>query len=627
MAQTPLLHKCALDQNPLVSAESETSPPAETTPLSTLSRATSILSEVFGFREFRAGQEAVIDQALNGKNALVLMPTGGGKSLCYQVPALLLDGITVVVSPLLSLIKDQIDSLAATGVSAECINSTQTPEQQRLAVQRLNTGNSKLLYVSPEKLMQLPFLESLRYMQIGLFAIDEAHCVSHWGHDFRPEYRQLGCLRQYFPETPIMALTATADIATRSDILQQLQVHDAFVWKGSFDRPNIRYLLTQKYKPIQQLLKYIAQQDGSGIVYCNSRNKVDQLTEQLCRQGVKAIGYHAGKDADEREWAQQQFLQDRVEVIIATVAFGMGINKPNVRYVVHYDLPRSIESYYQETGRAGRDGMPAEALLLFDEKAVARNRDWIAQSENTARREVELNKFQALVAFAEAQTCRRQILLNYFSEFSDTQCGNCDICLDPPKRFNGTEEAQKVLSTILRVQQTTPAGAIISILRGKRLKEMPLQWLALSVHGIGKSQSDVYWWNIIYQLIHQGIVRQDVTQNLALKLTEAARPVLKGQYILTLAVPRLNLSWNRQQQSEKANYDRKLFALLKNLRRRIAEEEEIPPYVVFNDATLAEMAQWQPTTDNEMLQINGVGTTKLQRFGGEFMALIREHGG
>lgn len=584
-----------------------------------------ILGSFFGYRDFRDGQEEIIAQTLAGSDTLVLMPTGGGKSLCYQIPALLLDGITVVVSPLLSLIRDQIDALAAMGVSAECLNSTQTSEQQMLAVQRLSSGKSKLLYLSPEKLMQVHFLNSLSQLNISLFAIDEAHCVSHWGHDFRPEYRQMGCLKSWFPDSRIMALTATADSATRSDILMQLGIPDAHVYQGSFDRPNIRYLQTQKYKPLEQLLLYIRQQDGSGIVYCNSRAKVDKLTEQLCRNGVKAVSYHAGKPTEEREFSQSLFLQDKVDIIVATVAFGMGINKPNVRFVVHYNLPRSIESYYQETGRAGRDGMPAEALLLFDEKEVSRNRDWIQQTENPDRREVELNKFQAMVAFTDAQTCRRQVLLNYFSEFSNKACGNCDICLDPPKRFDGTEDAQKVLSGILRLQQQVPAKSVIDVLRGKKLKEMPPEWFDLSVYGIGQKQSDAWWWNILYQLIHQGILRQDVTQKLALKLTEAARPVLKGEFVLTLAVPRLNLSWNKKQEQENNNYDRKLFALLKNLRRRIADEDEVPPFVVFSDATLAEMAQLQPEISEDLLQVNGVGKTKLDKYGERFISLIKDY--
>ena len=489
-----------------------------------------VLEQVFGYSDFRHGQQEVIEHTLNGGDSLVLMPTGGGKSLCYQIPALMLPGLTVVVSPLISLMKDQVDALAATGVNATFINSS-IPKDQLLNIYRgLQENQYKLLYVAPERLMTMGFIERLQSLDISLFAIDEAHCVSHWGHDFRQEYRQLGQLKNWFPQVPMMGLTATADLATRADIQQQLSLQTPLVFKGSFDRPNIRYNLLAKYKPVDQLIEFVRQQDGSGIVYCNSRAKVDELSVKLAQKGVSCAGYHAGLEPEIRNKFQRDFIKDNIEVIVATVAFGMGINKPNVRYVVHYDLPRSVESYYQETGRAGRDGLPAEALLLYGEKDAARIRQWIATGENPQRHEIELQKFAAMEAFADAQTCRRQVLLNYFAEYSAEHCGNCDICLDPPKRFDGTVESQKVLSCIYRLGQSYAIQYVIDVLRGKNLKRiLELQHEQLSTYGIGKEQTDAYWYNIISQLIHQGLIRIDVTQNAVLKITEAARPVLRAE--------------------------------------------------------------------------------------------------
>lgn len=584
-----------------------------------------LLADIFGYRDFRPNQLDIMQAALRGEHTLVLMPTGGGKSLCYQLPALMLPGISIVISPLLSLIQDQIDALKATGVEAVTVNSSQSPEQQRDAFKKLMDGHSKLLYLSPEKLLQPIFLEALQQLQVSLIAVDEAHCVSHWGHDFRPDYRELGRLRQWFPQATIMALTATADHTTQQDILLQLHISDAGIFKSSFDRPNIRYLLTEKLRPFSQLMSYLKRQDGSGIIYCNSRKKVDDLALQLQAQGINAAGYHAGMDNSERSHIQRLFINDNLQVIVATVAFGMGINKSNVRFVVHYDLPRSIESYYQETGRAGRDGLAAEALLLFDEKDVSRNRDWIASGQNEARREVEQHKFQALVSFAEAQTCRRQILLNYFSEYRAKTCGNCDICLDPPKRFDGTLEAQKILSTVLRLQQAHPSDMVVAVLRGSEHSRLLDEMRTLSVFGLGRDKPEGYWLNLIHQLIHLGIIRQVMTQNQALQVCEAARPVLRGEVSLTMAVPRLQSTWQRSSQTAKRHYDKALFAKLKHLRKRIAEQEELPPYVVFNDATLAEMAALQPMDDTSFLDINGVGRTKLERYGDVFIAEIRRH--
>jgi len=602
------------------------SPTPEKLPESDTATPLEVLSKVFGYNKFRDGQEAVINAVVDGRDALVLLPTGGGKSLCYQIPALVREGVAVVVSPLISLMQDQVEQLREAGVSAAYINSTQDQEQQQSVLSRITGGTLQLLYVSPEKLLTSWLMSFLQSQTVSLFAVDEAHCVSHWGHDFRQDYRALGLLKQRFPSIPVIGLTATADAATQADILVQLNLQDPFVYKGSFDRPNIRYRVMPKYKAFDQVRDYVKQQDGSGIIYCNSRAKVDDLHAKLHREGISCAAYHAGKDADEREYVQRRFLNDQVDIVIATVAFGMGINKSNVRYVVHHDVPRSIENYYQETGRAGRDGLESEAMLLFDEKDAARVRQWIDQGEATDRLDVEIQKFASMEAFAEAQTCRRQVLLNYFSQYSDTACGNCDICIDPPKLIDGLVIAQKILSCILRLNQQAGSQYVIDVIRGKALKRIQeAGHHQLSTYGIGKEKPDGYWHSMINQLIHKGLVRVDLTAGAMLRLNENARSVLKGEVPLELAVPRLSFKPDARVSKAPAVYDKALFKRLKHLRKSLAEEHSVPPYVIFSDATLADMAAKTPTTVNDFLDISGVGKTKLERYGEAFLQMINDY--
>jgi len=566
-----------------------------------------VLQETFGYQQFRPGQEEIIDTVLSGRDCLVVMPTGGGKSLCYQIPALLLNGLTVVVSPLISLMKDQVDQLLANGVAAACLNSTQSREQQLEVMAGCRSGQIRLLYIAPERLMLDNFLEHLAHWNPVLLAVDEAHCISQWGHDFRPEYAALGQLRQRFPTLPFVALTATADETTRLDIVRLLGLNDPLIQISSFDRPNIRYMLMEKFKPLDQLMRYVQEQRGkSGIIYCNSRAKVEDTAARLQSRGISAGAYHAGLENAVRAEVQEKFQRDDLQIVVATVAFGMGINKPNVRFVVHFDIPRNIESYYQETGRAGRDGLPAEAMLFYDPADMAWLRRCLEEKPAGQLLDIERHKLNAMGAFAEAQTCRRLVLLNYFGE--------------------GRQEP-KALSTIYRVNQRFGMGYVVEVLRGannQRIRELAHD--KLPVYGIGREQSHEHWVSVIRQLIHLGLVTQNIAHHSALQLTEAARPVLRGDVALQLAVPRIvALKPRAMQKSFGGNYDRKLFAKLRKLRKAIADEENIPPYVVFNDATLIEMAEQMPVSPSEMLSVNGVGMRKLERFGKEFMALIRAH--
>ncbi|WP_049246452.1 ATP-dependent DNA helicase RecQ [Morganella morganii] len=596
--------------------------------INTLPDADAILRQVFGYQQFRAGQSDIIDTVTGGRDCLVVMPTGGGKSLCYQIPALMLPGLTVVVSPLISLMKDQVDQLRLLGVEAGYLNSAQTAQEQQKVLEGCHNNRIKLLYVAPERLLMSSFIRQLQQWQPSLLAVDEAHCISQWGHDFRPEYCAIGELRQHLPGVPVIALTATADNTTRSDICSRLRLSDPLIHISSFDRPNIRYTLVEKYKAFDQLWMFVRGQKGQcGIIYCNSRNKVEDVAARLQKRGLSVAAYHAGLDNSQREWVQDAFLKDNLQVVVATVAFGMGINKSNVRFVAHFDIPRNIESYYQETGRAGRDGVSAEAVLFYDPADMAWLRRCLDEKPAGPQKDIEQHKLNAMGAFAQAQTCRRLVLLNYFGENRQTPCGNCDICLDPPKQYDGLVEAQQALSCIYRAGQRFGLGYIVDVLRGsnnQRIREYGHDKLA--VYGIGKDKSQEHWVSVLRQLIHLGLITQNIANYSALQLTGSARPVLRGEVPLQLAVPRIqNIKPRQTARSYGGNYDKKLFAKLRKLRKSIADEENIPPFVVFNDATLIEMAEQCPVRANDLLLINGVGERKLERFGDAFMALIREH--
>lgn len=582
------------------------------------------LESVFGYSEFRPGQQEVMQAACEGRDTLVLMPTGAGKSLCYQLPALTMKRLVLVISPLISLMKDQVDSLQSMGIKAAALYGNIAREQQIATLNAAHHGELDLLYVSPERVLLDRFMERVGEWPLAFVAVDEAHCISQWGHDFRPHYAALGQLKQRYPHLPIMALTATADAATQTDIAQRLNLQNPLVHVGSFDRPNIRYTLEDKYRPLKQLLDYLNERRGqSGVIYCGSRARCEQVSEKLRQHNVNSAVYHAGLESEVRNKVQEQFLRDEIEVVVATVAFGMGINKSNVRFVVHYDMPKNIESYYQETGRAGRDGLPAEALLLYDAADRGRIMGFIADMENEQQKQVELHKLNAMGAFCEALTCRRQVLLNYFDEPAQTGCGNCDVCLNPPQLYDGLTDAQMALSAVYRAGQRFTTHHIADVLRGADNEKVRQQGhQQLSTYGIGKHHSHDEWLSVIRQLVHLGLLRQDISHYGALVLTEAARPVLRNEQKLELAVPRMRVKDKRSLQLGLSDEQRTLFQKLRSIRKTLADRDDVPPYVVFSDKTLVEMAEQKPTNDSQLLAISGVGRTKLAKYGDAFLTAI-----
>ncbi|MCV6589805.1 MAG: DNA helicase RecQ [Marinobacterium sp.] len=597
-----------------------------------IEHALQVLKDVFGYDRFRPPQDAVIEQLCTGRDVLVVMPTGGGKSLCYQLPALLRPGTAIVVSPLIALMQDQVAALSQWGIRAGCLNSSMDFYALQETEHQLRSGGLDLLYIAPERLLQPRTLELLQGSPLALFAIDEAHCVSQWGHDFRPEYLQLSQLCELFPLVPRIALTATADERTRSEIVERLGLQQAAVFVQGFDRPNIRYRIAQKDRAREQLLRFIQDEhpDDVGVVYCMSRKKVEETAAFLCEKGFNALPYHAGLSNEVRAYNQHRFLQEERIIMVATIAFGMGIDKPNVRFVAHLDLPKSVEAYYQETGRAGRDGLPADAWMVYGLQDVIWQRQMLeSSSADWSHKQVERQKLEALLGLCEITSCRRQALLAYFGEQNAPACNNCDTCLEPVPVWDGTEAARKALSAVYRSGQRWGVNHVVDILLGQNTDKVKAQGHdRLSTFGIGKDLDRNQWRSVFRQLVARGLLTVDAEGHGVLHLTESCRPLLKGETTLELRRDptkkrRENVSRRTTPATKLDAQENALWEALRACRKQLADAQDVPPYVIFHDATLMEMVMYRPQSRAQFHRLSGVGERKLELYADAFISVIQ----
>lgn len=582
------------------------------------------LQHFFGYSQFRLTQLSVIESVLSGKDTLTIMPTGGGKSICYQLPAMLLPGITIVVSPLIALMKDQVDALTANGIHAAFLNSSQTQDEQQRVIRNAEQGNIKLLYIAPERIPANSdtFITFLKKLGPSLFAIDEAHCISQWGHDFRPEYLKLAILKKHFPSVPVIALTASADKVTQKDIVERLELESPSIFISSFNRPNIHYYIQPKKNVIGHILEYIKKhKDDSGIIYALSRASTENIAGQLHAAGIKAAYYHAGMDAAGRARVQEAFLRDEYRVIVATIAFGMGIDKSNVRFVIHHDVPKNIEGFYQETGRAGRDGLKSDAILFYSVGDIIKLKSFAKVEGNAQQTAISMKKLELMQEYCEHEGCRRQYLMEYFGEQFPAYCGSCDYCLSSLEEKDATVDAQKLLSAIMRTGERYGAGYVIDVLRGSDSARIELPHKNLKVYGVGKGLKKEEWQWLIQQLLHQGYISK-TADHAVLKVNDKAWRILRGESALKLVLRKEKAAVTTQ---DELAYDAGLMKQLKSLRSDIAERENVPPYVILSDNALVELATYFPLSFDELKQVSGFGDYKVAKYGAGFLEVVKRY--
>lgn len=585
-----------------------------------------VLKQFFGYDSFRLNQEAIINKVLSGKDVMAIMPTGGGKSICYQVPAVLSDGLTVVISPLIALMKDQVDALHANGIKAAFLNSTLSGQEQNTIIAAVRNKEIKLLYLAPERLMSnnMQFMNFLATVQCSLFAIDEAHCISQWGHDFRPEYLGLAALKARFPQVPVIALTASADVITQKDIVDKLQLSNPEIFISSFNRANITYYIQPKQKVFEQITQYLqGHKDDSGIIYTLSRANTESIAEKLREAGYSVSHYHAGMSNDERSRVQESFLRDNTKIIVATIAFGMGIDKPNVRFVMHYDVPKNMEGYYQETGRAGRDGLPGDAILYYSRGDINKLMRFVTVENNNAQTAILKKKLWQMKEFAEHEGCRRQYMLQYFGEDAPAYCGSCDYCLSNLEHKTATIEAQKILSAVIRTGQKYGADYLIDFLRGSNSSKIVPAHKELKTYGVGKDLKKEEWQSIVKQMLQQQLVDVDDSSYPALKLNEASNRILKGLQEVVLLVRKPKKESISVQTAPQ--HDPKLLTALKEIRREIAEAENVPAYIIVGDNTLIDMATYLPLSHDGLRRISGFGDYKVNKYGSAFLKVLQSY--